>query len=228
MSHSPRRSESERRSNLAGELSLSAGDRNALGPLQSEHANASRTHKINIAIASVFTILLGGAALFLGLKALVGPPGRGIEGAALLFAFFAILPGLGVFFLVRKLSWRLIVFKNGFVFVRGKERVVLWNDVKSLFVGGLNIDQHLEFLLEDGRRLKVDNSFKDFPAFAQAARTNVAQRALARADAALAAGQGVSFGKLKMTKSGLEHEGQQTLAWPQVESIAIERRVSGN
>src|SRR5262249_22025928 len=164
-----------------------------------------RTLKINLAIVIVFTALLGGAALLLGVNALTGPPGRGIGWAALLFAAFAVLPGVGVLFLVRKLFWRLVLFNDGFVLVRGRERVVLWNDVRSVYSGGLSIDQHLEFVLEDGARLKVDNSFKDFAAFSNAARSNVAQRVLARADAALASGQGVSFGKLQLIGSGLEH-----------------------
>ena len=38
----------------------------------------------------------------------------------------------------------------------------------------------------------------------------------------------MSFSKLKLTQSGLAHEGKQSLAWPQVAGIAIERRRSGN
>ena len=40
------------------DLALSEADREALGTLQSVHPAASRLHKINIAIASVFTVVL--------------------------------------------------------------------------------------------------------------------------------------------------------------------------
>jgi hypothetical protein len=214
-------------SEFADRLSLSASERKALGPLQSEHVPASRTHKINIAIASIFTILPALAAVGLGIDALIGAPGRGIGWAALAFGALALLPAIGVYFLVRKLFWRLFLFANGFVFLRGKEHVVLWSDIKSLFVGGLNIDEHLQFILDDGTRLKIDNSFKDYSDFADAVRDNETRRVLARADAALKSGESFSFSKLRVTPAGLEHEGKQALAWANVERVSIERRVSG-
>lgn len=228
MSRETKRSEGEVQPSLVEELGLSAGDRKALGLVRSDHATASRTHKINIAIAGAFTLLPGGAAILIGLSALNSPPGSGLGWAALFFAGLAVLPAIGLFFLVRKLSWRLVLFKNGFVFVRGREIVVLWDDVKSLFVGGLNIDQHLDFHLTDDSRLKVDNSFKGFAEFAAAVRGEVAGVVLARADGALAKGEAVPFGKLQVTRGGLEQEGKGSLPWQRIARVVIEDRVSGN
>lgn len=209
-------------------LDLSASEQKALGAVQSEHKTASRTHTLNLLIASAFTGILLLAAIGLGVGGLVGGPNNGLGWAALVVFGVALLPGIGLFFVARKLGWRLVLFRNGFAFVRETAKVVKWEDVKSLYIGGFLVDKHLEFRLHDGTELKVDNSFKKFGAFSEAVRKGVSRAVVAEADAELKGGGEVKFGKVSLSKEGLEQEGKPSLAWAKVASITVEERVDGN
>ncbi len=212
------------------DLALSDDDRAALGAFCSFHPAASGIHKVNLAIASVFTLLPGGGAIAFMVGAL-NNPGKGMWIGALIFGALALGPAIGVVYLLLKLRWRLYLFDNGFVFVRGSPRVVLWDNVQSFYeqqdvVAGIRADRWLRFLLNDGRRFTVDSSYKDFAAFAEAARKGVTQAVLRRAAQELPAGRSVAFGKLKLSQAGLEKEGE-AIPWSAVDSIAFEPRVDG-
>jgi hypothetical protein len=212
------------------DLALSDSDRTALGAFRSFHPAASGMHKVNIAIASVFTALpLAGALWFLisGLN----NPGKGLEIGALVFGGIALAPAIGVAYLVNKLRWRLFLFDNGFVFARGANRVVLWEGVQSFYeqqdvVAGMRADRRLRFLLNDGRQFNVDSSYKEFAAFADAARQGVTNTVLRRAAQELPAGRSIAFGKLKLSQAGLEKEGD-SIPWADVDGITFESRVDG-
>ncbi len=212
------------------DLTLSAGERTALGAFRSYHPAASGMHKVNIAIASVFTgLLLAGALWFL--VAGLNNPGKGIAYGALAFGGIALFPAAGLVYLLLKLRWRLHLFANGFVFARGGNRVVLWEDVQSLYeqqdvVAGIRADRRLRFQFKDGRWLSVDSSYKDFAAFAEAVRRGVTNAVLRRARRELPAGRPVEFGKLKLSQAGLEKEGD-SIPWSAVDSITFEPRVDG-
>jgi hypothetical protein len=212
------------------DLALSAGERAALGEFRSFHPAASGIHKVSIAIASIFTVLLMGGALWCLIEGL-NQPGKGILGGAALFGGLGLLPAAALIYVLVKLRWRLYLFENGFVLVRGSNRVVLWDDVQSFYeeqlvVGGIKAERQLRFLLKDGRRVTVDNSYKDFPAFAEAVRQAVTEAVLSRAAEELPAGRAIAFGKLKLSQAGLEKEGD-SLAWADVHSITIEPRIDG-
>lgn len=214
----------------AADLTISTDDRAALGAFRSLHPAASGMHKVNIAIAAIFTLLpLAGAIWFLiaGLKA----ANQGLEIAAAVFGGVALLPGLGLLYLILKLRWRLCLFENGFVFSRGGNRVVLWDNVQSFYeqqdvVAGIRADRRLRFLLSDGRRLNLDSSYQDFAAFAQAVRNGVRAAVLRRAAEALPRGEAIAFGKLLLSKTGLEKPGD-SLPWSEVQGIDVEPRVDG-
>jgi hypothetical protein len=179
------------------DLMLSDTDRAALGECRSFHPAASGMHKVNITIATIFTLLpLGGAIAFL--IAGLNRPGKGLEIAAAVFGAIALAPAIGVAFLVRKLFYRLYLFDNGFVFARGSNRIVLWDEVQSFYdqqdvVSGIRADRWLRFLLQHGRRLTIDSSYKDFAAFAKAVQDGVTRTVLARAAEALSNGQAIAF-----------------------------------
>jgi hypothetical protein len=212
------------------DLTLSDGERAALGAFRSYHPAASGMHKVNLAIASTFTLLLLGGAL----ACLVGElnsPGKGIGYGALVFGGIALFPAAGLVYLLLKLRWRLYLFENGFVFARGSNRVVLWEDVQSLYeqqdvVAGIRADRRLRFLFKDGRWLTVDSSYKEFAAFAEAVRQGVTNAVLRQAQRELPAGRSIAFGKLKVSQSGLEKEGE-SIPWSAVDSITFEPRVDG-
>jgi hypothetical protein len=212
------------------DLMLSEADRAALGTFRSFHPAASGMHKVNIAIASAFTLLMLAGALwflFAGLRS----PGKGLEYGGLVFGGLALAPAAGLIYLILKLRWRLYLFDNGFVFSKGGNRVVRWDEIQSFYeqqdvVAGIKADQWLRFLLNDGRRLTIDSSYKDFAAFCQTVRERVTATVLARAAEALPKGQSIAFGKLLLSKAGLEKEGD-SLAWADVHSIAIEPRIDG-
>lgn len=210
------------------EVSISAVERSVLGGLVSFHPPASRTHLINISIAGGFAVVLLSVAAAIGVNAVTGEPGRGLEGAALFFGGLGILPAIGAAFLARKLFWKLFLFQNGFVLARGsKPEVVLWDDVAVLWMGGLNIDKHLDFQRRNQTRVRVDNSFSNYGEFAGTAREEVARRIIAQSQATLAKKEAVSFGKLALHFAGLEHAGKN-LSWASVSRLAIEDRVNGN
>jgi hypothetical protein len=212
------------------DLTLSDSDRAALGAFRSFHPAASGMHKVNLAIASVFTALPLAGALWVLISAL-NNPGKGLEIVALIFGVIALLPGAGVVYLLLKLRWRLYLFENGFVFVRGSPRVVLWDSVQSFYeqqdvVAGMRADRWLRFLFHDGRRLTVDSSYKDFAAFTEAVRKGVTNAVLRRAAEELPAGRSIAFGKLKLSQAGLEKEGD-AIPWSEVDGITFEARVDG-
>jgi hypothetical protein len=212
------------------DLALSDGERKALGAFRSFHPAASGMHKVNLAIASAFTLLLLAGALWF-LIAGLNNPGKGIGYGALVFGGIALAPGIGVVYLLLKLRWRLYLFANGFVFARGGNRVVLWEDVQSLYeqqdvVAGIRADRRLRFLFKDGRWLSVDSSYKEFAAFAEAVRKGVTNAVLLRAQRDLPAGRLIEFGKLKLSQTRLEKEGD-SIPWSAVDSITFEPRVDG-
>jgi hypothetical protein len=213
------------------DLLLSDTDRAALGAFRSLHPAASGMHKVNIVIAAIFTVLLmGGAGAFL--IAALNKPGKGMEIGAALFAALGLLPAVGLGYLLLKLRWRLYLFDKGFVFARASNRVVLWKDVQSLYdqqdvVSGIRADRWLRLLLNDGRRLTLDSSYKEFAAFAAAVRDGVTNEVLARAAEELPAGRALAFGKLMLSQSGLEKPGE-SLPWADVHNINIEPRIDGN
>jgi hypothetical protein len=212
------------------DLMLSDEDRAALGAFRSLHPAASGMHKVNIAIASVFTLLPGGGAIAFLIGAL-NNPGKGMGIGVMIFGALALGPAIGVVYLVLKLRWRLYLFDNGFVFARGANRVVKWDDVQSFYeqqdvVAGIRADRWLRFLLNDGRRLTVDSSYKDFAAFAEASRRGVTNAVLRRAAQELPVGRAITFGKLKLSQAGLEKEGD-AISWAEVDGITFESRVDG-
>jgi hypothetical protein len=212
------------------DLTLSDGERASLGAFRSVHPAASGIHKVNLAIASVFTLLPGGGAIAFAVGAL-NNPGKGMWIGVLIFGALALGPAIGVVYLALKLRWRLYLFENGFVFARGSNRVILWEDVQSFYeqqdvVAGIRADRWLRFLFNDGRRLTVDSSYRDFAAFAEAARNGVTQAVLRRAERDLPAGRSIAFGKLKLSQAGLEKEGD-SIPWADVEGITIEPRIDG-
>jgi hypothetical protein len=212
------------------DLALSATDRVALGAFRSYHPAASGIHKVNIGIASIFTLLLMGAAIAF-LIAGLNQPGKGLEIGAAVFGALGLAPAIGMAFLIRKLFYRLYLFDNGFVFARGANRIVLWNEIQSFYeqqdvVAGIKADKWLRFLLEDGRRFTIDSSFKDFRTFAEAVRHAVTKVILMRAADVLPRGQAIAFGKLRFSQAGLEKEGE-ALSWKDVHSIRLEPRVDG-
>src|SRR5205809_228771 len=109
------------------DLRLSASDLSALGKFRSTHVAGSLMHKVNIAIASSFTVLLLVAAVF-ALKFWLENPGKGLWPVPMIFGGLALLPAVGLILLVRKLRWRLFLFDNGFVFSRSRDWVVLWDN----------------------------------------------------------------------------------------------------
>jgi hypothetical protein len=215
----------------ASDLMLSDTDRVALGAFRSLHPAASKMHKVNITIAAIFTLLLLGPAVAFLIAALRAP-GKGIEIGVAIFGGLGLLPAIGLGYLIRKLRWRLYLFDNGFVFARGGNRVVLWDDVQSLYdqqdvVSGIRADRWLRLVLKDGRRLTLDSSYKEFAAFAAAARDGVTSAILARAAQDLPAGRALAFGKLMLSQAGLEKPGE-SLSWADVDRISIEPRAAGN
>jgi hypothetical protein len=213
------------------DLTLSASDRAALGTFRSVYMAGSRMHKVNITIAAVFTLLLAVPAIALLIGALVTSRNGMIIAAAILGAL-ALLPGITLWYRIRKLDWKLYLFDNGFVFASGAARVILWNDVRFFYerqsvVAGMQADQWLRFVLSDGQSLTIDSSYKEFPVFAEVVRQCVTKTVLARASAALSNGQAVAFGKLLLSPAGLEKDGN-SIPWGDVHSICMEERVFGS
>lgn len=208
------------------EPDLKDRDAEALGELLSAHPAASGMHKVNIAIASVFTFLPGAAALLFLFMHLTGDPKSQMWIGAAAFGAIALLPGIGLLFLLRKLRWKLFLYQNGFVFARGRNKVVPWGAVKSMFeeqdvVAGIRADARLKFTFPDGGWLIIDSAYKRFAEFSAAVRAGVTRAVVARASAALKKGEAFAFGKLKITRTGLAH-GDDELTWAEVGEVAIE------
>ncbi|MCI0379919.1 MAG: hypothetical protein L0215_20240 [Gemmataceae bacterium] len=213
--------------NTDDDLDLDAHERKALGVFESVHAAAaSRMHKWNIAIASIFSVLLLVPGLWLLVWGLFVKRGAGIEYAGLAFGGLGIPCVIGVLFLVRRLKWKLYLFDNGFVWDRGKLRLILWKDVKYLseskhLLGGRAADYQLRFVTNDEARFTIDSSYRDFEQFADAVRVGVTLTVFERAKKAFASGESIPFGKLHMSKEGFEKDGE-TLAWKDIARMGVE------
>src|SRR5262249_40652486 len=161
-----------------------ANETMALGPLRAVHPGGSKMLKVNIAIASFFTLLLGGFAGYLLIRSFQLANNWYL--AAAWFGGLGLVPGIGLILLIRKFSWGLYLFENGFVFAAGKDRVVLWDDVAQLFekqdvVAGMRADKWLRLVLKDGSEVKMDSAYKDFSAFNEVLTNKVAEAVLQRA-----------------------------------------------
>jgi hypothetical protein len=172
-------------------------------------------------------LAFGGAAVAALVALLTGPPGNGWGIGLGLFGALALLTGIPLFFLIRRLRWRLFLFEKGFVLVQGGERVVLWTDVKSIFRGGTRLEPKLWLTLQDGGRITLDSAFQGFSTFGATAEENVTRLVRENGAAALSRGEAVSFGRMSLSQEGLENEGK-SLPWPDVDRLAIEWRRSGN
>ncbi len=213
--------------NLSEALSLSASDRQALGRWRSFHPTGSRIHKISIAIAAFFALAFGGGAAAALVAWLAGPRGNGWGLGFGVFGALALPPGIALIVLIRRLRWRLFLFEKGLVLVQGRERVVLWTDVKSLFRGGTRLEPKLWLTLEDGGRITLDSAFQGFSTFSATAEENVTWVVVKNGAAALSKGEAVSFGNMTLSQEGLDNEGKR-LGWPEVDRLGIEWRRSGN
>src|SRR5262245_12597581 len=99
-------------------------------------------YKVNLVIASTITVLLGVPFTVFSYLSLVAP-GKGSEIGALLTGLPFVVVALLLLYLILKLRWRLCLFEKGFVFARGKNRVVPWEEVRYIYdrqdvVAGLN------------------------------------------------------------------------------------------
>jgi hypothetical protein len=216
------------KADLSEALALSASDRQALGRWRSVHPTGSTMHKISIGIAAFFTLAFCGAAVAALVALLAGPPGNGWGIGVGLFGALALLPGIALFVLIRRLRWRLFLFENGFVLVQGGQRVVLWTDVKAICRGGTRLEPKMWLTLEGGApRITLDSAFQGFSTFSSTAEENVTRLVLEKGTATLSKGEAVSFGKMTLSQEGLENDGKR-LGWPEVERLGIEWRRSGN
>jgi hypothetical protein len=201
-------------------------DSEALGKLMSVHPAASGIHKVNIVIASIFTLLPGiGAVAFL-ISHLTGKPGNQNWIGAAICGVIALFPGILLFVLLLKLRWKLFLFENGLVQARTGNRVILWTEVKSMFeeqdvVAGIRADARIKFTLLSGSWAIIDSSYKNFPDFAAGVRAGVTRAVLARVSTAIKRGEEVSFGKLKVSRSGLTYE-DEALKWGEVGEVVVE------
>lgn len=213
------------------EPKLKERDATALGEFFSAHPAASGTHKVNIALASVFTLFpTFGAVAFL-VEHLTGDPKSRMWIGAAAFGAVALVPAAGLARLLWKLRWKLFLYENGFVFARGRNRVVLWTDVKSMLeeqdvVAGIRADARLKFTFPDGGWLVIDSSYQNFDEFSAAVRSGVTRAVVARASAVIRTGEAFAFGKLKLSGNGLTYDGEE-LKWADVSEVAIENYGTG-
>jgi hypothetical protein len=210
------------------DLQLSAADRDVLGSFRSLHPAGSRQHRQNIIILIIFVLVPVGAAAILAVNGLSAKTAAGWFIAAAIVGAVAMIPGIVLYFQIRKLKWRLYLFDNGFVFARSVDRAVPWNEVKYLYewrsvAAYRQADLNLRFVLSDGERFSMDSSYQDMAAFTEAVRDSVTRTVLARAAAALPKGDGVAFGQLTLSLAGLAKAGE-VVPWAEVHSIGLEMR----
>jgi hypothetical protein len=215
-------------------LRLTAMEREALGNLRSVHKAGTGMLKFNIVGASLFTFLAAVLPIASFYTAIVSP-GRGWEGAGVMSGLITLLPlGWLVWFLL-KLRWCLYLFENGFVFSRGKNFVVLWEDVKFVYerqdlIGEIRADRWLHVVRLDKRDCRLDSSCQNFVMFCEAVQIGATRAIVARVTASLAKGESVSFGlarnRLVMSQTGLK-QGGRTVSWGEVHSIVCVSGPSG-
>lgn len=138
------------------------------------------------------------------------------------FVVLAVVAFFGLVILVRRLGWRLRVFENGFVLLRGKAALtILWDEIKYLREASWDltgVDMRVE--THAGQRVQLDSTFRNSSSLAQSIRVPANASLFGRAETQLTHNSPIEFDSLSLLVSGLAKGGEQIL-WDDVDRITL-------
>jgi hypothetical protein len=174
-------------------------------------------------VGGIVCILLGLAALGLGVAVLFHPPKHGLAGVFKLVAFGLFLAASGVGMLARSRGFRgLRVFacRDGLARVHGTTaELVRWDEVNSVRRDlsqkeGVTVRSPYRVILvrRDGKQFEFNEALSDIKRLRELAEERTLPLMLPAAVEAYRAGETVGFGEVSVSPEGI-HSGKDTLPW---------------
>jgi hypothetical protein len=197
-----------------------------LGDFQRSYTAAPTVRKILIA-GGFFLVLLIGA----GVMALTHTKDADLPVAIAVIGGLALLVVLGMAFGIWRVRGEVLLFADGLIMKRGgEERVCHWDDIEALtgmvattnqfgqqcYVGG-----PLVLTRRDGRKLTISDGLQDGVQLGEVITAAVLKRRLPEARAALARGDTITVGPLRLDRLGVAQGDGDALPWGEVEEVTV-------
>jgi hypothetical protein len=197
-----------------------------LGAFQRAYTAAPTVRKILLGGGLFLLVLLGaGTAVLANSNPADLPVGAAVLGG------LALLFGACVAFGVWRVRGEVRLFADGLAVKRGgEERVCHWDDVEALtgmvattnrfgvrcYVGG-----PLVLTRRDGRQITISDGLEDVVQLGEVVTSAVLKRLLPEARAALARGDTVAVGPLRLDRLGVAQGDGDALPWGEVDEVAV-------
>jgi len=146
------------------------------------------------------------------------------------FVFYILLffPLMVAFWAVRALrtfNVRCYVFKNGFIYARGRKyRVVRWDQIVAVFqkhTAGRYSSSHTYIVrVQEGREIQIGDAVNRVIDLGTMIQREVTKLLLPRAIASYKNGEALSFGKVNVNRQGVNN-GKEMIPWDQIDAIEV-------
>jgi hypothetical protein len=146
------------------------------------------------------------------------------------FVFYILLffPLMVAFWAVRALrtfNVRCYVFKNGFIYARGRKyRVVRWDQIVAVFqkhaAGRYSSSHTYTVRVQEGREIQIGDAVNRVIDLGAMIQREVTKLLLPRAIASYKSGETLSFGKVNVNRQGVNN-GKEMIPWDQIDAIEV-------
>ena len=146
------------------------------------------------------------------------------------FVFYILLffPLMVAFWAVRALrtfNVRCYVFKNGFIYARGRKyRVVRWDQIVAVFqkhaAGRYSSSHTYTVRVQEGREIQIGDAVNRVIDLGATIQREVTKLLLPRAIASYKNGETLSFGKVNVNIQGVNN-GKEMIPWDQIDAIEV-------
>jgi hypothetical protein len=146
------------------------------------------------------------------------------------FVFYILLffPLMVAFWAVRALrtfNVRCYVFKNGFIYARGRKyRVVSWDQIVAVFqkhtAGRYSSSHTYTVRVQEGREIQIGDAVNRVIDLGAMIQQEVTKLLLPRAIASYKSGETLSFGKVNVNRQGVNN-GKEMIPWDQIDAIEV-------
>lgn len=146
------------------------------------------------------------------------------------FVFYILLffPLMVAFWAVRALrtfNVRCYVFKNGFIYARGRKyRVVRWDQIVAVFqkhtAGRYSSSHTYTVRVQEGREIQIGDAVNRVIDLGTMIQREVTKLLLPRAIASYKSGETLSFGKVNVNRQGVNN-GKEMIPWDQIDAIEV-------
>ena len=146
------------------------------------------------------------------------------------FVFYILLffPLMVAFWAVRALrtfNMRFYVFKNGFIYARGRKyRVARWDQIVAVFqkhtAGRYSSSHTYTVRVQGGREIQIGDAVNRVIDLGTIIQREVTKLLLPRTIASYKSGETLSFGKVNVNRQGVNN-GKEMIPWDQIDAIEV-------